>query len=486
MNFASWSFLCLFLPLALLLFHLLRGSMIAHRQIFLTFASFGFYAWSGASNALILAGSIIFNFAIGRWLTTAEKHRKLGLWSTVAGNLGLLLAFKVAALDSVGPDGFRSTEIILIPLALSFITFQQIGFVVSCYRRQIKAVPLADYLFFVCFFPQLVLGPIVRYQDIVSQLKDKALAQVNATDVGVGLSIFIFGLTKKVMLADQLGMSVDRIFTAAALNPTSSAEAWFAIVAFQLQLFLDFSAYAEMAIGLARMFGMRLPINFDRPHFSIDRFDLWRRWHITFATFMRTNVFMPLVRTRRFGPATALAITAMLSGLWHGLGWTFILWGLIQTGLMLATHYRNLKNRQTTPLTLVRHFRAIALTFITTCLVGAMFRSPTLDSVFHIYGALFGVSLSTETGISLIGNRGYIFFPLAVLAVWFLPDAQQFFRRYWSVIDPRSDGRSAPIHWQERWLPYRLNAFWALALGLALVASMVFLNTAQRFVYVQF
>jgi alginate O-acetyltransferase complex protein AlgI len=486
MYFASPTFLLLFLPVVMLAFHTIRGTAAnGLRAGFLIAASIAFYLWSGLHNATVLAFSLGVTFACGRLMTglgkDRESLRRALMWAGIAVNIGLLAAFKVHALDVSNADGFRTAEQILIPLGLSYVTFQQIGFLVACRRGQITAPGLRDYLFFITFFPHLLMGPIVRFQDMARQLRDRSLARVDASDVATGLSIFVFGLAQKVLLADQIAPAIDRIFLAARTAPISPAESWVGIIAFQMQLYFDFVAYADMAIGLARMFGIRLPINFDRPLFAVDRFDLWRRWHITFAIFMRTHVFQPLVRRRRMPVVMALAVTGVLSGLWHGLGWTFMVWGMMQTAILLVVHERRRRNRRPGGTTGISRVSAITLTFLSSALLGAMFRAPTLDSARHVYGALIGLGAAAET--SLLGPRMLVMLPLCVLVAWGLPSSAQLFGSHWNALDPRPEPTPTPPH---RLGGFRLSPAWALATAATLMLCLWLIDDARRFVYVQF
>lgn len=484
MNFASWQFIALFLPVVLLLFAWLRDD--AQRLWLLIAASTLFYALSGLSNIGVLAGSIMVNYAAGSALTQPDRDRRARkhiLWAVVAANLALLIGFKIAALDTADGAGFTAALAIYIPLALSFVTFQQIGFLAACYRRQIVRVTPVRYLFFVSFFPQLVMGPIVRFEDIDRQIEAGALARRRSEDVAVGLAIFALALAKKLTIADPLSAPVDIIFATARHSPIGAGDAWFAIVAFQLQLYFDFTAYAEMAIGLGRMFGIALPINFDRPLFATNRFDLWRRWHISFVMFMRANVFLPLVRHWRLPIPAALAVTGMLSGLWHGLGWTFIIWGLIQTALLLGVHFRNTRWRRTRPPGTAMTAWLIASTFLVSALVGAMFRAPTLISAQNIYGGLAG---SGGWGASYVSPFALAMLAAAAFAVWALPDLSQIFRKHWTAIDMRADGKPPPLHRAEALLSFRPNRVWGAVTGALLLLALILSGEGQRFIYAQF
>lgn len=488
MNFASWSFVLLFLPVTIFVFRLVRGPHADRSRLWLLVAaSLAFYAVSGLNNAMVLAGSIFLNLAAGKLLVApaaAGWIRRWTLWGAILANVALLACFKFLALQSPAADGFRVAEAILIPLALSFVTFQQIGFVVACYRRRIATFRIHEYLFFIAFFPQLIMGPIVRFQDMVGQLRDGRLGRAGTDDLAVGLSIFAFGLAQKVLLADQIAPVVDQIFDLAQGGRISTREAWFAIVGFQLQLYFDFVAYSDMAIGLGRMFGIRLPINFDRPLFAIDRFDLWRRWHISFVTFMRSHVFLPLVRHWRWPIPAALALTGLLSGLWHGLGWTFVAWGFVQTAILLIVHQRRKRRRPLPGRPWTSKARAILLTFLTSALIGALFRSPTLESAAQTYGALIG--LNTETASLNLGLRAAVMMPLCILLAWGLPSSAQLFRRYWNAIDPRPEGKPPPRHPLEARCGFAFTNAWAIAMAATVILCLTMMGEARRFVYVQF
>lgn len=488
MNFASWSFVLLFLPATVIVFRLIRGPHAGPlRLAFSVVASLAFYAVSGLQNVLVLVASIAFNLCAGKFLTAtiaSSQRRKWIMWAAIVGNVGALACFKTLALQASASDGYRVAETILIPLALSFITFQQIAFIVACYRRHVQAFVVHEYLFFIAFFPQLVMGPIVRFHNLVGQLRSGALVRTGADDLAAGLSIFAFGLAQKVLLADQIAPAVDQLFNLAQVGAMSTSEAWVAIIGFQLQLFFDFVAYADMAIGLGRMFGIRLPINFDRPLFATDRFDLWRRWHITFVTFMRGHVFLPLVRRWRFPIPAALALTGFLSGIWHGLGWTFVIWGLVQTAILLAVHERRKRWRQAPDLVLPLKVRAIVLTFLTSALIGALFRAPTIASATHLYGALAGFGTGFDS--STLSTRALVMLPLGIVLAWGLPSSAQLFRNSWNAIDPRAEGKPQPRHPLEARIGYLPTKGWAIAIAVLLILCLMMIGEARRFVYVQF
>jgi alginate O-acetyltransferase complex protein AlgI len=487
MNFTSPAFFALFLPASVLLFAACRNAIL--RQYLLIGLSLLFYGLSGQSNLTVLLASIGLNLLYGKLLTRPVDLQWPGrvvlLWLAVATNIGCLLTFKILAVSISDGQGFRTAQDILIPLALSFVTFQQIGFVYACYKRQIKQVSIANYLFFIAFFPQLIIGPIVRFQDMDRQVREGRLTKFSADNLAIGLSIFLFGLTKKILFADQLFVPVDLVFQSVQTGPVATGDMWFAIFAFQLQLFLDFTAYADMAIGIARMFNIDLPINFDRAFKARDRFDLWRRWHITFAVFMRTHVFFPLVRKAKIPIGLAMALTGFLSGLWHGLGWNFIVWGLAQSALMLLIHERNKRFSRRVADTRTTVVRAISITFLTNALLGVIFRTPTLSGMQNVYSNLFDWTAFFGHN-SLIEPKAWAMMVISAFMIWVWPDTPQFFQKFWTAIDLRNRGARPPGYEQAAWISFDLNRRWAIVGGALLVSCLISAGDSTRFIYVQF
>ena len=265
---------------------------------------------------------------------------RICLGGAIAANLALLAWFKYADFlrGIIAPDS--PTLAIFLPLAISFFTFQQIIYLTDCLRHPQENPGLVPYAAFVAFFPHLIAGPLVSPRDIMPQLRAPGLATPNADNLQAGLTLFLLGLAKKLVLADMFGGFADTGFNAAANGETLSFfEAWYATLAYALQIYFDFSGYSDMAIGLARMLNIRFPLNFDSPYQARDIADFWRRWHITLGLFLRDYIYIPLGgsrhgRSRHLG---ALAATMLLGGLWHGAAWQFVLWGGLH-GLFLAIH----------------------------------------------------------------------------------------------------------------------------------------------------
>ncbi len=346
MLFHAREFLLFFLPGCLAGFFLLgRLAGPAWALGWLVAASLGFYGWWNPACLPLLAGSILGNWIIG---TRIARLARMGraeagrawLITGVALNLGALgwfkyagFAFSILAPDATPPD-------IVLPLAISFFTFQQIMFLADSARPGTPPTPLLAYAAFVAFFPHLIAGPLVRPHEVLPQLRRRRLAIPDAANLTAGLTIFLLGLGKKLIFADLFGRFADTGFDAAAAgHALTFFEAWYALLAYALQIYFDFSGYSDMAIGLARMLNVRFPLNFDSPYQARDIAAFWRRWHITLGAFLRDFVYIPLGGSRH-GPArriAALLATMLLCGLWHGAAWRFVVWGGVH-GLYLAVH----------------------------------------------------------------------------------------------------------------------------------------------------
>ncbi len=347
MLFTSFEFVFLFVPATLLGFMALRGASYAASVLWLVLASLFFYAFWNAAYLWLLVPSIVINYGLGRALDAhpAGLSKKLLLALGVGANLAVLLYFKyagflVANIDLLFGSGLALGSIVL-PLGVSFITFQKIAYLVDAYRGRARDPSFIRFALFVSFFPQLIAGPIVHHAEIMPQLQPAHLKGVRAASVAAGLALFAFGMLKKVVLADGIAPTANLAFGDAAqgIEPGFSA-AWAGALAYTLQLYFDFSGYSDMACGLALLFGVRLPANFYSPYKARSIIDFWRRWHITLSRFLRDYLYIPLGGNRR-GPTRRyvnILLTMTLGGLWHGAGWTFVLWGLYHGVLLLVNH----------------------------------------------------------------------------------------------------------------------------------------------------
>ncbi len=395
MLFHSQTFILAFLPLCLIGFCLV-GRWLGRRWAlgWLIAASLVFHGWWNPLHTVLLLASIGANHRVGlriHRLTLAGSQASARRWlaAGVAGNLAVLGWFKYAdfLLGMMAPDA--PSLGVALPLAISFFTFQQIMFLADCRSGAPSAPALLPYAAFVTFFPHLIAGPLVRPRDIIPQLTAPGLAALRGENLSAGVAIFLLGLAKKLVLADLFGGFADTGFDAAARGETLTLlEAWPATLSYALQIYFDFSAYSDMATGLARMIGVRFPLNFDSPYQARNIADFWRRWHVTLSSFLRDHVYIPL-GGNRYGAArqaSNLMLTMVLAGLWHGAGWRFVFWGALH-GAMLLGHM--LHRRMGRPLP---HPIGQALTLSGVVLAWVPFRATGMDAAWAMTRGLAGLN----------------------------------------------------------------------------------------------
>jgi len=401
MLFNSFVFLFLFLPASLAAYLVLMRHGRARAAVTLVvLASVVFYAYWSPRHVLVFLGSIAANFALGRLIAEDGRAglRRALLAAGVLLNLGLLGYFKysgfVAGLVAGSAQDSQFMEFITsvaLPIGISFYTFQQIAYLVDVHRDRIR-YGFVEYAFFVAFFPQLIAGPIVHHAEIIPQLaRVRRRLSGGRYVVGFlapGIALLVIGLAKKVILADAMGEFADLGFDAAARDqPVGFIEGWGSAVAYALQIYFDFSAYSDMAIGLGLLFGIRLPVNFDSPYKSASIIEFWRRWHMTLSRFLRHYLYIPLGGNRR-GEARRylnLMITMALGGIWHGAGLTFVLWGAVHGALLALNHLWRAFSPWRPPRPL-----AVALTFGLVILAWVPFRAPDLGTTVAVWRAMLG------------------------------------------------------------------------------------------------
>lgn len=341
MVFSSPIFVFLFLPLTLALYFLVpRGA----RNIALLLASAVFYLFGELQHWALIATSLVVNYFGGRIIGVAQGRGRLAaLWVFVGANLAGLLWFKYAGFLAGNANtlahwlGLRDVvgvPEVLLPLGISFFTFHAISYLVDVYRRKVE--PQRDpfaYALYILLFPQLIAGPIIRYHDIAEQLHSRS---TRWADFAEGCRRFVIGLGKKLLIANPMGAVADGVFSTAPIE-LSTAAVWIGAIAYTLQIYFDFSAYSDMAIGLCRMFGFRIRENFNHPYVAESIQDFWRRWHMSLSNWFRDYVYIPLGGNRHGSWRTALNLLTvfLLCGLWHGASWTFVVWGLFH-GAFLA------------------------------------------------------------------------------------------------------------------------------------------------------
>ena len=366
-------------------------------RLLLLVASYFFYAsWNWRFTPLLLALTLIDYFA-AQWIETKQGVRRHGaLVISLAANLGFLGFFKYynfAARTVSGVLGLSSNSFLLnivLPLGISFHTFQSISYVVDVYRGQQRAIRrLLDYALFISFFPQLVAGPIVRAREFFADLY--AWEPPIPKEVKRGAFLVVLGLVKKVALADNLGPIVDNYFSGLQSHP-GALSAWGAMFAFALQIFFDFSGYTDMAIGSALLLGFHFPINFRRPYLAISITDFWRRWHISLSSWLRDYLYIPLGGNRRGRAKTYrnLLLTMLLGGLWHGANWTFLAWGVFHGALLSIERMAGIGREREAP-SLALAVPRIVLTFCLVCVGWVFFRAPSFSDAYFVLRQMFAM-----------------------------------------------------------------------------------------------
>lgn len=501
MLFNSYIYLLVFLPVTLVVYHTLRhagrrdASMIS-----LALASLVFYGWWSPRYVLLLLGLMAFNYLAVTWLVrhgeTGTAHSKLVLSLAVAGNLAALGWFKYANFFVDNVNQIFGTEYVLrqiiLPLGISFFTFQKIALLVDAYRGKVKTLDLLDYSLFVVFFPQLIAGPIVHYSETMPQFH--ARPKVTASLFALGSAMLTIGLAKKVLLADNLAHFATPVFNAAATGGHPMfVLAWTGALAYTLQLYFDFSGYTDMAIGAALMFGIRLPLNFNSPYKATSIIDFWHRWHMTLARFLRDYLYIPLGGNRK-GESRRylnLFITMILGGLWHGAAWTFVFWGALHGLYLIVNHaWRGIARfvRVGTLAAPVGQWGGWALTFLAVVVAWVFFRAPNFHSALAILKGMAGLNGSIlaldRAGAAQVRWAMLLIVPLLAL-VWFGPNSQELT----GYVPPNAgmplgagageEPPSSPLRW-------RPSLRWALALGCIFALAFLSLSKISEFIYFQF
>ncbi len=346
MLFNSYEFIFLFIPITFFIYFYLNSKRLTEiSKGFLVFSSLFFYSWWNIVYLPIILVSMLFNYVIGNTLSSSETkksfNKKAILTFGIVSNLALLVYFKYADFFIDNLNSAIGTEVSLLhlalPLAISFFTFQQIAYLVDSYRQETKEYDFLNYALFVTFFPQLIAGPIVHHKEMMPQFANVRNKVKIYKNIALGLFIFSLGLFKKVVIADTFAVWATKGFDlSTSLN---FFEAWITSLSYTFQLYFDFSGYTDMAIGIALLFNIKLPINFNSPYKALDIQDFWRRWHITLSRFLRDYIYIPLGGNKKvkFRTYNNLLATFILGGFWHGAGWTFIFWGFLH-GFALIIH----------------------------------------------------------------------------------------------------------------------------------------------------
>ncbi|MGF2034840.1 MAG: MBOAT family protein [Nostoc sp. CmiVER01] len=500
MLFNSLEFIFLFLPITLFIFFFCGKYGYYRLAItWLVTASLFFYAWWNPRYLLLLLVSIGLNFFIGYTLNQLNSPviKKTLLVLGITANLIILCCFKyanffVSSAADILDLNFNLQNIIL-PLGISFFTFQQITYLVDSFRGEAKDTKFVDYCLFITFFPKLISGPIVHHSEIMPQFANKTVCQFNLENIAVGITIFSLGLFKKVVFADNIAAYASPVFNSAAAGifPTF-LESWIGALAYTLQLYFDFSGYSDMAIGIARMFGIKLPVNFFSPYKATSISDFWRRWHITLSNFLRDYLYIPLGGNRKgeIRRSLNLMITMLLGGIWHGEGWQFVFWGGLHGAYLTINHEWNVFQKKYD--LKINNWLSLKLgwfiTFLAVVFGWVFFRAENMATAFIIVKGMIGLNgllLSTqiiESGL----KKAIIDISILLAIVWLTPNVQEWMGKYEPVLNYEKIKKlsSNSLFWSKlQWQP---NQTYALVISVLTVIALLHLTKVSEFLYFQF
>ena len=503
MVFASQAFLA-FLAIVLAVYWLLGQGHERAGKAWLIAASLFFYGYWVPAYLLLLVASVVVNFAIVHALLAVRDagHRSIIVTIGVVLNIGLIayykyFAFLIESLNFVAASDLPVPEIIL-PIGISFFTFQQIGLLVDTWKGRVASLRFWDHAFFIAFFPQLIAGPIVSQHEMLPQLAAIRRWTAVPANVAAGMALFSVGLFKKTVLIDPFVPHIDAIYAAAARGePIGALDGWAAGVGYGFQVYFDFSGYSDMAIGLAFMFGLSLPLNFFSPYKAASIRMFWRCWHVTLSRFLRNLLFIPLGGSRHGLVRTIAALlgTMGIGGLWHGAGWNFVIWGLLHgaflsinhawIGLALPRAARLVEQVRASPvLRRAAHAASVLLTLGAVSFAWVFFRAPDFDTALRLAGAMLG--LSDQTGGQRFGAGMAPMLLPYFLIVWCLPNTMQLFRGSGAILHvedyPIAGEKSAPA----RRFAFRLSPAWAVASGLVFLSAWFAMSNLSPFIYYQF
>ncbi len=426
MLFNSYVFMLAFLPLTLIVYFALGRlpERIQLNKLFLVLASFVFYGYNNPSYVPIIVCSILVNYALSQLMLRSEKKviRLPLMLLGLALNLGVLFYFKYHDFFAENINLAFGTKFSLyhlaLPLGISFFTFQQLSYVIDSYRRTVPRYNILDYALFVTFFPQLVAGPIVLHSEIVPQFADVKNRRFNFDNFAPGLYAFALGLFKKVIIADTFGIAVEAGFAAA--QGLNTIEAWLIAIGYTLQLYFDFSGYCDVATGVGLMFNIKIPLNFNSPYKSLNIREFWQRWHITLSRFLTSYIYFPLGGNRKGALRTYLnlMVVFLASGLWHGAGWLFLLWGLMHGAASVL--YRIFKK----PYDAMPRFLQWGVTFLFVVVAWVFFRATSMADATGVLSSMFSMNFGpVRDGIvSAFELPGGILsrFNLIIMAAWYV------------------------------------------------------------------
>lgn len=466
MIFSTYSFVFLFLPLVFITYSLaLNSGRILLAKYVLIAASFFFYAYGSGDFFPWFVISVFFNYFVGVRLGRSQgagqlRQKKLLLALGLLGNIALLGYYKYTDFLILNANVLFGAEIpyknIILPIGISFFTFQLIAFLVDSYKGETKEYSLVNYLMFITFFPQLIVGPIVHHKDVVPQYAGLVKASPDTNKIAQGLFLFSLGCAKKLLMADPLTSWAQPAFDHA--QDLNQVESWFASISFTLSYYFDLSGYADMAIGLGLMFGIALPINFNSPYKARNFAEYWRRWHMTLSNFLGTyifrNVYDKSKGSRNF--YWALFVTFFVSGFWHGAGWTFVVWGVVNGLFVISSHMMTRANIA------LPFLLAWVMTFAGVVGTRILFVANDFSDATHVLRTLFDFSMPASLQNGYVATLQPVYIIVGMALVLCFPNSNQIVARF------------------------KPNLYFMLATAVLLTASILNMSYVRGFLYFQF
>ncbi len=519
MVFSSYVFIFAFLPVTLIGFFVCSKASPTAAKVWLCATSIVFYGYWFVGWIPILLLSVAFNYLIGNAIRTAlpGSSRTAVLLVGIAVNLSALFYYKylyaVLGFFQITSIAGLPVDPIALPLGISFFTFTQIAYLVDTSQGSATEYSFLNYLLFVTFFPHLIAGPIVHHRELMPQFEQLRNYRLQLDEVAIGLTIFAIGLAKKTVVADRMGYYAGVYLDRG--GPSDPAAAWLGMLAYSMQLYFDFSGYSDMAIGLARIFGIKFPLNFNSPYKAANIIDFWQRWHITLTRFLTAYVYnvlaLYLVRRRAAAGnavskkasqslsgflemiALPTAVTMLLAGIWHGAGLQFVVFGMLHGAYITINHAwktfgptprRNASRRGI--VAIVSAVSSIALTYLAVLVAQVFFRAESLDAAIAVVAAMVGfggVDLASGALAVSMDNLSYAkpmaYVAVAMLIAWAAPNTQQIMAAFEPALGVPRALPVARIRW-------RMNMAWAVATGLAFFVGALNITEDQPFIYFQF
>lgn len=466
MLFNSYEFIFLFLPIILCGYFMLNRQSSEWGHYWLVLASLFFYGYWNPAYLGLIGFSICVNFCFGRYFIYG-KNTKIPLCLGIIFNIALLGYYKYTDFFITNINqlfGFQyAMHNIVLPLGISFFTFTQIAYLVETYRGKVNNHHFASYVLFVTYFPHLLAGPIIHYEDVMPQFLDKRLKYVNWENMSRGMFLFSLGLFKKVIIADGLAVWADSGYMALEKMDLNMIAAWATALAYTFQLYYDFSGYTDMAIGISLMLNIKLPINFYSPYKAASIIEFWRRWHITLSSFLRDYLYIPLGGNRKglFQKCVNIFVTMLIGGLWHGANWTFVLWGGTHGLGIVCNHLFRALNLS------INKWIGILMTFLFVNFAWVLFRAPDCAQALKMYSNMlvwhgYEISLNALPAAMPDGRKEIVVEVFLFIVAVFLPNSLEIVRYM------------------------KMNRKWAVLAGAVLSVAICFLTKNTSFLYYQF